>query len=85
MAIADVLARATEGFIEVPDGKVWYQSVGTGEPLLFSTAARARLRPTSKRSCLWPTTAIRSSAMTNLAVESPISRMTHPSGPSITS
>ena len=35
MAIADVLARATEGFIEVPDGKVWYQSVGTGEPLLL--------------------------------------------------
>lgn len=35
MAIADVLARATEGFIDVPDGKVWYQTVGEGEPLLL--------------------------------------------------
>jgi proline iminopeptidase len=35
MAIADVLARATEGFIEVPDGRVWYQTVGAGEPLLL--------------------------------------------------
>ena len=32
---ADVLVDATEGFIEVPDGKVWYQSVGHGEPLLL--------------------------------------------------
>lgn len=35
MAVADLLARATEGFIEVPDGRVWYQSVGEGEPLLL--------------------------------------------------
>lgn len=35
MTIAEVLARATEGFIEVPDGKVWYQTVGQGEPLLL--------------------------------------------------
>lgn len=35
MVIADVLARATEGFIAVPDGKVWYQTVGEGEPLLL--------------------------------------------------
>ncbi|HET9659653.1 MAG TPA: proline iminopeptidase-family hydrolase [Thermomicrobiales bacterium] len=35
MAIADVLARATEGFIETPEGKVWYQTVGEGEPLLL--------------------------------------------------
>ncbi len=34
-AVADVLARATEGTIDVPDGKVWYQSVGEGEPLLL--------------------------------------------------
>lgn len=35
MAIADVLARATEQFIAVPDGKVWCQTVGEGEPLLL--------------------------------------------------
>jgi proline iminopeptidase len=34
-AVADVLARATEGFIDVPGGKVWYQSAGNGEPLLL--------------------------------------------------
>ena len=34
-AVTDVLAHATEGFIDVPDGKVWYQSVGEGEPLLL--------------------------------------------------
>ncbi len=34
-AVSDVLARATEGYIDVPDGKVWYQSVGDGEPLLL--------------------------------------------------
>ncbi len=34
-AIADVLAQATEGYIDVPDGRVWYQSVGEGEPLLL--------------------------------------------------
>ncbi|MCO5220122.1 MAG: proline iminopeptidase-family hydrolase [Thermomicrobiales bacterium] len=33
--VADLLGRATEGFIDVPDGKVWYQSVGEGEPLLL--------------------------------------------------
>jgi proline iminopeptidase len=35
VGIADVLARASEGFIEVPDGKVWYQTVGEGEPLML--------------------------------------------------
>ena len=34
-ARTEVLARATEGYIEVPDGKVWYQSIGEGEPLLL--------------------------------------------------
>lgn len=34
-AVAELLERATEGFIEVPDGKVWYQSAGEGEPLLL--------------------------------------------------
>jgi proline iminopeptidase len=34
-AVGDALARATEGFIDVPDGNVWYQSVGEGEPLLL--------------------------------------------------
>ncbi len=33
--VTDVLLRATEGYIDVPDGKVWYQSVGDGEPLLL--------------------------------------------------
>jgi proline iminopeptidase len=35
MLIAEVVARATEGFIAVPDGNVWYQTVGDGEPLLL--------------------------------------------------
>lgn len=34
-AVTDVLADATEGFIDVPDGRVWYQSVGGGEPLVL--------------------------------------------------
>ena len=34
-AVVDVLACAIEGFIDVPDGKVWYQSAGEGEPLLL--------------------------------------------------
>jgi proline-specific peptidase len=34
-AAADVLARATEGFIDVPGGNVWFQSAGDGEPLLL--------------------------------------------------
>ena len=34
-SVAELLAGATEGFIDVPDGKVWYQSVGEGEPLLL--------------------------------------------------
>lgn len=34
-SVADVLAHTSEGFIAVPDGKVWYQSAGEGEPLLL--------------------------------------------------
>lgn len=34
-ARAAALAGATEGFIVVPGGKVWYQSFGSGEPLLL--------------------------------------------------
>jgi proline-specific peptidase len=33
--VADVLAGATEGYIAVPDGNIWYQSAGDGEPLLL--------------------------------------------------
>ena len=32
---AKVLEQATEGFIDVPDGKVWCQSAGDGDPLLL--------------------------------------------------
>jgi proline iminopeptidase len=35
VATAGKMARATEGYIEVPDGKIWYQTVGEGEPLLL--------------------------------------------------
>lgn len=34
-SLTEVLASATEGYIDVPDGKVWYQSAGSGEPLLL--------------------------------------------------
>ncbi len=34
-ATTDIFANATEGFIEVPGGKVWYQAIGDGEPLLL--------------------------------------------------
>lgn len=29
------MTEATEGFIDTPDGRLWYQSAGTGEPLLL--------------------------------------------------
>lgn len=33
--LTDLLTNATEGTIDTPDGKLWYQSVGIGEPLLL--------------------------------------------------
>ncbi len=35
MSVEGALAHATEGYIDVPGGKVWYQSAGEGEPLLL--------------------------------------------------
>lgn len=34
-SIRDHSSRSFDGFIDVPGGKVWYQSVGAGEPLLL--------------------------------------------------
>lgn len=34
-SVANVLARSAEGYIDVPDGKVWFQSAGEGEPVLL--------------------------------------------------
>ena len=39
MAVHDGKARVAEGYIDVTDGKVWYQSVGEGEPLRIELAA----------------------------------------------
>lgn len=33
--VTDVLAQASEGFVDVPGGRIWYQAAGEGEPLVL--------------------------------------------------